>query len=75
MKILLLGHGVANDGCKSLLDKDDIDYDYLEINEVNSFDYDVIIKSPGIPLDDEIFLRFTGNLPVRPERRCGIRRH
>lgn len=62
MKILLLGHGVANDGCKALLDKDDIEHDYLEINEVNSFDYDVIIKSPGILLDDEIFTKFSGKV-------------
>lgn len=62
MKILLLGHGVANDGCKALLDKDGIEYDYLNINDVNTFDYDVIIKAPGIPLDEDIFSKLSGKV-------------
>lgn len=55
LKILLLGHGVANDGCKRLLDNDKIPCDYLEIKDVNET-YDLIVKSPGISLFDPFFV-------------------
>ena len=54
LKILLLGHGVANDGCKRLLEEENIEYDYLEIKDVCKT-YDIIVKSPGISLFDEFF--------------------
>ena len=54
MKYLLLGHGIANDGVKKLLDIYHIDYDYLEMDEVSK-DYDIIVKSPGISLNDDFF--------------------
>ena len=52
MKILLLGHGVANDGCKLLLEKKEISFDYLNLDELNDLKYDYIIKSPGITIDE-----------------------
>lgn len=52
MKILLLGHGIANDGCKSLLEKNEIKFDYLNLDELNDLKYDYVIKSPGICLDE-----------------------
>ena len=37
VKILLLGKGVANNGCKRLLEDSSIDFDYFDKNEINSF--------------------------------------
>ncbi len=54
MKYLLLGHGVANNGAKRLLDKLGRNYDYLEIDEVKD-KYDIIVKSPGISLINPFF--------------------
>ena len=62
LKILLLGKGVANNGCERLLKKHNIDYDYLEKNEVQISDYDLIVKSPGIPLDDIVFTKINGKV-------------
>lgn len=60
MKILLLGKGVANDGCKRLLDYHKISYDYKNIDELECFSYEYIVKSPGISLDDKIFEKLEG---------------
>lgn len=60
MKILLLGHGVANDGCMLLLNKYRINYDYLNISEIDTYNYDYIVKSPGILLTDPIFSKLKG---------------
>jgi UDP-N-acetylmuramoylalanine--D-glutamate ligase len=54
LKILLLGHGIANDGCKRLLEYENIKFDYFEINEVVNT-YDLIVKSPGISLFNPFF--------------------
>lgn len=62
MKILLLGHGVANDGCMRLLNKYKIDYDYKEIDSLDSYYYDYIVKSPGISLHDDIFKSLNGKI-------------
>lgn len=62
MKILLLGHGIANDGCQALLNKYHINYDYYDIKDVFSNNYDYIVKSPGIPLDEPIFLKLNGKV-------------
>ena len=62
LKILLLGKGVANNGCERVSTKHNIDYDYLEKNEVQISDYDLIVKSPGIPLDDIVFTKIKGKV-------------
>ena len=48
--ILLLGHGISNDGMEKFLENFNQDFDYLELNEVKD-NYKFIVKSPGIPLD------------------------
>ena len=50
MKILVLGTGVANDGVVMLLKEEGLDYDYLNIDEVMTFDYQFVVKAPGIPM-------------------------
>lgn len=59
---LLLGKGVANNGCKRLLDKYQIKYDYLNIDEITTCDYEYIVKSPGISLLDPIFRKLKGKI-------------
>ena len=60
--ILLLGKGIANNGCKRLLDKYQIKYDYLNIDELECFSYDYIVKAPGISLRNEIFTKLSGKI-------------
>lgn len=62
MKILLLGKGAANDGCKRLLEKHLIEYDYFNINEIVAKHYDYIVKSPGIKLTDNVFNYLKGRV-------------
>ncbi len=54
----MLGHGISSDGVVSLLSHDNIDYDYLDLEEVTSFNYLYVVKSPGIPFDNEIIVGF-----------------
>ena len=54
MKVLVLGKGVANDGVILLLTEDNLEYDYLNPEEVVNFDYDLVVKAPGIPYNNEI---------------------
>ncbi len=58
MKILVLGTGVANDGVVMLLKEEGLDYDYLNIDEVMTFDYQFVVKAPGIPMTEPINQRF-----------------
>ena len=60
--ILLLGKGIANNGCKRLLDKYQIKYDYFNISELETYQYEYIVKSPGISLSDEIFKKLNGKI-------------
>ena len=59
MKILVLGKGVANDGVVLLLTEDNLEFDYLNPEEVQEFDYDLVVKAPGIPYNNEIIKKFT----------------
>lgn len=58
MKLLVLGKGVANDGVTMLLDKDQIEYDYLNPDEVKDCNYSFVVKAPGIPLEHELLQEF-----------------
>ncbi|MGM9970742.1 MAG: UDP-N-acetylmuramoyl-L-alanine--D-glutamate ligase [Anaeroplasma sp.] len=62
MKILLLGKGNSTLGCSRLLDSVKIKYDLLEINELVCYDYDLIVKSPGISLEDPVFNKLNGKV-------------
>lgn len=59
MKVLILGKGVANDGVELLLKEKNIDYDYLEVEEVKSYDYDYVVKAPGIPFYNDVVKEFS----------------
>lgn len=52
--ILVLGKGISGKGITRLLKKEDIRYDYLNDYEVKKMDYDLVIKSPGIPYSNKI---------------------
>ncbi len=58
MKILVFGTGVANDGVVMLLKEEGLDYDYLNIDEVMTFDYQFVVKAPGIPMTEPIIQGF-----------------
>lgn len=49
MRVLVLGKGISGEGVHHFLDHMDIPHDYLNTNEVIDYDYDLVIKSPGIP--------------------------
>lgn len=51
MSILVLGKGVSNDGVVLLLKEEQIEYDYRDIDDSFSTDYEEVIKAPGIPPD------------------------
>lgn len=58
MNVLVLGKGVANDGVIMLLQEDGIKYDYLNIIDVKTFEYDLVVKAPGIKMTEDIILEF-----------------
>ncbi|MDE5546544.1 MAG: UDP-N-acetylmuramoyl-L-alanine--D-glutamate ligase, partial [Anaeroplasmataceae bacterium] len=58
MKTLVLGKGVANDGVVLLLNEEKIEYDYLNLDEVVSFEYDLVVKAPGIVMSEKIIQSF-----------------
>ena len=58
-KILLLGKGISNNSLEQFLIKYLIDYDYLSLEEVNSFNYLLVVKSPGTSYDSEVIKEFT----------------
>ncbi|MDE6415121.1 MAG: UDP-N-acetylmuramoyl-L-alanine--D-glutamate ligase [Anaeroplasmataceae bacterium] len=58
MKILVLGKGVANDGVVLLLEEEQIEYEYLNLNEVTDYNYDLVVKAPGIPVFEPVIQKF-----------------
>ena len=58
LKFLLLGKGLSNDGVAMLLKEDGIEYDYKDITEVENYEYDYVVKAPGIPYHNEVIKRF-----------------
>lgn len=62
LNILLLGKGVTNNGCKRLLEKHNMQYTYENIDELTSFEYDYIVKSSGIRLQDPVFSKLKGTI-------------
>ncbi|MDE7161135.1 MAG: UDP-N-acetylmuramoyl-L-alanine--D-glutamate ligase, partial [Anaeroplasmataceae bacterium] len=61
MKILVLGKGVANDGVVLLLKEEQLEYDYLNLDEVEEYEYDLVVKAPGIPLFEPVVEKFLEN--------------
>ena len=59
--ILLLGKGISNNALNQFMIKYSIEHDYLKIEEVKRYDYDLVIKSPGLYYDDEVIKRFITN--------------
>ncbi|MCM1131799.1 MAG: UDP-N-acetylmuramoyl-L-alanine--D-glutamate ligase [Roseburia sp.] len=58
MKTLVLGKGIANDGVVLLLEEEQIEFDYLNLDEVESFNYDLVVKAPGIVMSEKIIQTF-----------------
>ncbi|MDE7264353.1 MAG: UDP-N-acetylmuramoyl-L-alanine--D-glutamate ligase [Anaeroplasmataceae bacterium] len=64
MKTLVLGKGVANDGVVMLLEEENMEYDYLNLDEIKHYEYDYVIKAPGIPYTEEHIQKFL-NLKIK----------
>ena len=74
MSVLILGKGVANDGVELLLKEDKIEYDYLNIEDVKTFDYDYVVKAPGIPYHNNIIKEFINRkIKVYTDLELGMR--
>ena len=58
MKILVLGKGNTGSGINKFLNHMSIEHDFLNTNEIKNFNYDVVIKSPGISYQNEIIKKF-----------------
>ena len=54
MKALVLGKGVSGEGVHRFLDHRAIEHDFLNTQDVVSFDYDLVIKSPGLSYQNEV---------------------
>lgn len=61
MKILLLGIGVSTLGAKRLLEKHKIDFDMLKTTDLKNYDYDLVVKSPGISDSNKTIKAFLKN--------------
>ena len=73
MRILVLGKGVANDGVVLLLKDKKLDFDYLELEEVKTYDYEFVVKAPGIPYHNEIIKEFLRlNIKVMTDLELGM---
>ncbi len=53
LKILVLGKGNSGEGCHRFLNHMGIEHDYLTTDEVSNFDYQLVVKSPGISYQNE----------------------
>ena len=58
LKFLLLGKGVSNDGVEMLFKVDGLEYDYKDLEEVDNYEYDYIVKAPGIPYHHDVVKEF-----------------
>ena len=57
-EILLLGKGLSNNALHQFLLRYSITHDYLCLEEVESYDYKLVIKGPGLYYDNEIVKKF-----------------
>lgn len=74
MSVLVLGKGIANDGVVELLKEEKIDYEYLDLKEVKKFDYDYVVKAPGIPYYNEIIKEFQNeNVKIYSDLEIGMK--
>lgn len=58
MKVLLLGNGISNQGAAKLLNSYDIEYDVFNTEDVVNYNYQLVVKSPGIKNNNEVVRKF-----------------
>ena len=57
-----------------MLKEDNIDYEYLNINEVKSFEYDYVVKAPGINYHEEVIKEFVSrNIKIYTDLELGMK--
>ena len=72
--VLLLGKGVSNDGVELLMMEKKIEYEYLNSNEVFNYDYEYVVKAPGIPYDNEVIINFLNrNVDIYTDIEIGMK--
>ena len=57
-EILLLGKGISNNALHQFMNKYLIEHDYLSLEEVNNFKYNLVIKGPGLYYSNYIIQKF-----------------
>jgi UDP-N-acetylmuramoylalanine-D-glutamate ligase len=57
-KILLLGRGKSNNALNQFMIKYGINHDYFDVNDVTHFNYDLVIKGPGLYYQEEVIKHF-----------------
>ena len=57
-EILLLGRGKSNNALREFMNKYEILHDYLDVNEVERFDYQLVIKGPGVFYHHDVLQKF-----------------
>lgn len=58
VEILLLGRGKSNNALKEFMQKYEILFDYLSVDEVKNFDYKLVIKGPGVFYQNDVIKKF-----------------
>lgn len=58
MRILLFGKGISNNALHQFLIRYKIDHDFCDLNEKVNFDYDLVVKGPGLSYDNEVIKNF-----------------
>lgn len=56
--ILLLGHGISNNALHQFMIKYNINHDYLRLDEIDNYEYNLVIKGPGIFYQEEVLQKF-----------------
>lgn len=57
-EILLLGKGISNNALNQFMIKYSIEHDYLSLEEVERYDYNLVIKGPGLSYDESVIKKF-----------------
>lgn len=58
IEILLLGKGISNNALNVFMNKYCIEHQYLDLKEVSHYNYNLVIKGPGISYTENVIKKF-----------------